>query len=649
MNSGTLQIQLSYQDPETRQDRRMTFTPPIAIGRVFQEMPNQLDGRRVSRLVLNQDRISRYHALIDLDLDQVVVIDQNSRNGIFVNGVRQTQTVLVTGDILQIGHYEITVKALPQPSIIQFNPNTGLPDPNSTPSPIRSGFPPSNFLDAQQVSLQELEQTGEFQPQIDEFDYAALGAGLGSYIWVDLLRIFGVKTHQIIALGTQAKPYAKYKQLCLNSQIPLHERLRSNSDSCPDNIWGWPSYALREAWHDFLQGKIGNVVRYLWQVFSEPILIETYTPRAGNVFDSIDREANRISWEQIYRYGSIRAIRKTADQRYAIAYSKGGGNYGFIVAKYLHLATGYPAIRFLPHLQNYRDQTQDLKSVVNAYEAHDHIYEHLRNQGGVVLIQGRGIVASRIIQKVDEIRCQTRQPIEIIHLMRRPLSKGHKYGFAQRSVQSNWEFQPFNWPKACWGGDLREQLEQANPEKRQEFMKVWGGTTTADRRDWQQITQAGIREKWYKIKFGMVERVEKKGDRIQCIYQELEAGQPQGVVTRDVDFIIDATGLDAEVKSTPLLKDLVEHHQLPILENGRLAVANDFELVEMQNGSGRMYAAGAITLGGPYAAVDSFLGLQYSALSTVDSLTKHKAPQLRYLKGLNSLSQWWKWINNQSP
>ena len=125
--------------------------------------------------------------------------------------------------------------------------------------------------------------------------------------------------------------------------------------------------------------------------------------------------------------------------------------------------------------------------------------------------------------------------------------------------------------------------------------------------------------------------------------------QPQGIVTRDVDFIIDATGLDAEVKSTPLLKDLVEHHQLPILENGRLAVANDFELVEMQNGSGRMYAAGAITLGGPYAAVDSFLGLQYSALSTVDSLTQHKAPQLRYLKGLNSLSQWWKWVNNQSP
>ncbi|MHC5732816.1 MAG: FHA domain-containing protein, partial [Nostoc sp.] len=86
---------------------------------------------------------------------------------------------------------------------------------------------------------------------VDESDYLAIGAGLGSFFWADLLRISGVRAEKIVALGLEAEPYARYKRLCLNSQIPLHERLRSNSDSCPDNIWGWPSYALREAWHDF--------------------------------------------------------------------------------------------------------------------------------------------------------------------------------------------------------------------------------------------------------------------------------------------------------------------------------------------------------------------------------------------------------------
>jgi len=87
-----------------------------------------------------------------------------------------------------------------------------------------------------------------------------------------------------------------------------------------------------------------------------------------------------------------------------------------------------------------------------------------------------------------------------------------------------------------------------------------------------------------------------------------------------------------------------------------LSVANDFELVEMRNSnitnqalSGRIYATGAITLGGPYAAVDSFLGLQYAALISLESLVSISAPGLNKLKGWRSLFQWFKWVNNQHP
>ncbi len=663
MNSAPLRIQLIWDDPTTGDRREPNLGVPIALGRDFNQMPAQIQGRPVSRMVLNSLEVSRFHVLIEQDSGGLVVIDQNSRNGTLINGVRQTRNALANGDTLQIGPYAITVSFAPRTqtsppsrnSKIFFNPDTELPDPNQPPPtpvvPVTRGaaagsasFPPAIFH-GQQVILQDLHATGL---PVEEVDYATIGAGLGSFVWVDFLRISGVNSGQIAALGIDPQPYSRYKQLCLSSQIPLHERLRSNSDSCPDNIWGWPSYALREAWHDLVRGQVGASLGYLWQVFSEPTFAQTYTPRAGNVFDSLDREAKRIGWEQMFRYGSVRSIRKTTDGRYAIAYSRtrsGRRDHAFLVARYVHIATGYPAIKFLPDLQAYREKTQDFQSVVNAYEPHDHVYEHLEQHGGTVMIRGRGIVASRIVQRVYEAR-QRNPQIRLVHLMRSPKPQGNKFGTSQRHVKHHYEFQPFNWPKACWGGELREMLEKADPQQRQRLIADWGGTTTADRRDWQRIVEAGLNQGWYKIEFGQVERVEHEKD---CIATYIQEKNFKGQMRLEADFIIDATGLDANVTANPLLNDLVTHYNLPINQLGRLSVSNDFELVEMRGLRGRMYAVGAITLGGPYAAVDSFLGLQYAALCAVDVIAETKAPGIRRLNLINSSLEWLKWVANQSP
>ncbi|WP_017653998.1 FHA domain-containing protein [Fortiea contorta] len=650
-----LQIQLSWDDPTTGERREPRLSAPIAFGREFALLPELIEGIRVSRLVLNSNQVSRYHALVKWEQDQLVVIDQDSVNGVFVNGQLQKRSVLVNGDTLQIGPYMMTVTfaaSVPTtpittpPSRILFNHNTNLPDPNLRPAPpvtpLGKNFPPPAFH-AERVAVQTLHAT---RLPVDEFDYLAIGAGLGSFIWADLLRISGVRVEKILALGLESDPYARYKRLCLSSQIPLHERLRSNSDSCPDNIWGWPSYAIREAWRDFGKGHLQSALKYLWQVFAEPTYAETYTPRAGDVFNSIDQEAKRIGWDRIYRYGRVRAIRKTDDGRYCVAYSRGPGDYAFAVARYLHLATGYPAIQFLPDLQAYREKYQDFKSVVNAYEAHDHVYEQLERQGGTVLIRGRGIVASRVVQRIYEARKKNRD-IRVLHLMRSPKPIGNKFQKAQRLVKNNYEFQPFNWPKACWGGELRVMLEKASPDERKSLLADWGGTTTADRHDWQWIVEQGVRENWYHTTFGDVLSVERDAQN-HTVTQIQEKGG-FGKMTLVADFIIDATGLDAKVEASPLLDDLVKHYKLPLNHLGRLVVANNFELVEMRNSQGQIYAAGAITLGGPYAAVDSFLGLQYAALVAVDGLAAIRAPGLHRLNALSSFGQWWKWVLNQSP
>lgn len=667
-----MEIQLSWEDP-TGELYQPLLNVPVAFGRDAGSIPTQEGGLQVSPIVLASGQVSRLHAIITFTNGQLAISDRSS-NGTLVNGQRihQSSQPLSSGDVFRIGPYEITVTIpstgntgigntteviLDQPattapfvapsSTIAFNPDTDIleaqfPRPQAaTPS---SSFPPACFR-AERVAISAVHATGL---PVEESDYVALGSGIGSFVWVDTIRCFGVRTEQIVVLGIENKPYGRYQRLCRNSQIPPYERLRSGSDSCPDNIWGFPAYAQREAFREFFSGQVGLAIKHLWQVFAEPALADTYTPKSGEVFASIDREAARIGWDKMWRYGRFRAIRKTEDGRYAIAYSRSTGDrpdYRILLTRYIHIAPGYPAIKFLPDLQEYREKYRDFKSVVNAYEEHEHVYEHLKRKGGSVIVRGRGIVASRIIQRLYEVR-QQNPNVSVIHLMRSPKPEGNKYGRSRRYVENQWEFQPFNWPKGTWGGSMKAQLEAANPTERYRLLTDWGGTTTANRQDWRRIVRQGLHEGWYTTTFGKVERVEQSGGRLVTYVDNSSFG---GQIKLNADFIIDSTGLDAKPSESPFLNDLVTHYNLPLNPFGRLHVANDFEIVEMRNDRSKMYAAGVMTLGGPYAPVDTFLGLQYAAQRAADGLAKAGAPKIRRLNGLGSVSQWIKWATNQTP
>jgi pSer/pThr/pTyr-binding forkhead associated (FHA) protein len=484
-----------------------------------------------------------------------------------------------------------------------------------------------------------------------ETTYLAVGGGIGSFVWTDHLRIYGVPADQIIAIGPEPAPMARYQRLCKNSQIPLYERLRSNSESCPDNIWGWPSYGLREIWHSMGRGDFGNAMHVAKHVFGEPVLTDTYTPRSGDVFQAVDREAFRIGWNRIWRQGRGLAIRKTDDGRYVVAYTqtneRGQSFQQFAVARYVHLAMGYPGIRILDDIQEYRERTRDYMHTVNAYEEHDQVYEHLLKHGGVVMVRGRGIVASRVIQRLYEVRKQNKNVV-IIHVHRSPVAVGHQDGRARRQVINHVELQPFNWPKACWTGAMRIELERADDLERDRLLNDWGGTTTADRKDWQRIAEFGLREGWYQIYFGEVRSLDRT-ERGQLLTQ-ISTGKPnQPELSLTTDFIIDCTGLTASLDINPFLKDMVDCYHLGLNPKGRLKVSNDFEVMGMSNGPGHVYANGVMTLGGPHAAVDSFLGLQYAALRAVEDLTRQHAPGLHALNPLRSFSQWMRWVSGSGP
>src|SRR5579859_3350979 len=110
--------------------------------------------------------------------------------------------------------------------------------------------------------------------------FVTIGGGIGSFVTVDYLRIAGVPTDRMRILSDIDFPWQTYEYLTRVSQIPRPERIRSDSASRPDNIWGFPSYALTEAWRD-------KSLAALRQVLVEPMWADFYTPRAGMVFEGL--------------------------------------------------------------------------------------------------------------------------------------------------------------------------------------------------------------------------------------------------------------------------------------------------------------------------------------------------------------------------
>jgi pSer/pThr/pTyr-binding forkhead associated (FHA) protein len=641
-----MQISLTWEEPATGERRAPALNTPIAIGREFSQLPIEIEGKRVSRIQLDDGQISRFHALIQEDNGQLIISDRNSSNGIQINDQPRLRHPLLPGDRIQLGSYTLTLMQVGPPSSsskILFNPITNIPDPHITApgqAITQNGFLPMIFQQPL-LTIADLEGTGL---AIEVVDYAAIGGGFGSFAWVDLLRIAGVRREQIAVLSPEKSVYGRYHQLCLNANVSGRERLRSSTEACPDNIWGFPGYGTREAMQKLARGQFVQGVKTFWQLLAEPMLDNSYGPTDEQVLRSVDREAARIGWKGMLRYALVQSVRKTSDGRYAILFNQ-GDQFAIILTTYVHLATGYPAVEFLPDLQDYRQKTKDFKQVVNAYENHDGIYEHLANKGGTVVLRGSGIIACRILQRIYQVRrANLEKEINVIHIWPEAKTQGQQYGATQRSVQHNYEFQALEWPKACWGGSYKMLLEATTPEQQAQLLTTWEGATIPQRRDWLKVLSGGIGKGWYRMVTGTVQSVSPN-----LAGSGLSLRLDNAAAPLKADYAIDATGLAGTVMDSPLLCDLVQQYQLPLNSRGQFVINSEFGLAQMTNDRGRLYAAGSITAGGHYGPVDSFLGLQYSALAAVCDLTDSDAPGLNPVQGLRSAMQWLRWLLNRSP
>lgn len=508
-------------------------------------------------------------------------------------------------------------------------------DPGSeTPSP--AGVP-DELVETEVWSDELIARHGL---SVEDVPLVSIGGGLGSLAMLDTLRIAGVPAAQLRTVTDLDSPEETYRLLAENSQIPPHERLRSDSQSVMDNIWGFPSYAIREAWRK-------KSFQPAWQVMSEPILSEFFTPQAGQVYESVHREAARIGWPTMRRDGYARLVRRRVGGGYFTLISSGAlGERSRTVtrSRFVHLAVGYLGIRLLRDLQEYRERSGDYRSVVNAYESHDHVYETALFRPTTVVVRGSGIVAARVLQRLFDDREKNDAPTRIVHLFRTYVDgpQGDSATF-RRPGGRGYAYQGFNFPKASWGGQLRDQLEAASPEERARLIDAFGGTNVPKRGVWQRQMDRGLAEGSYEQRVGEVTNVRNSpgGGLV------LEVGGNGNSYEVGADFVIDATGLVADIGQDRLIGDLLEHGGARRNPKGRLDVGNDFSVLGAESAPGKLYASGSITLGGPYAGVDSFLGLQYAALAIADDLAAEGF--CRKIGPGRSLSQWWRWVRGRSP
>lgn len=470
--------------------------------------------------------------------------------------------------------------------------------------------------------------------RVVDVPFVTVGGGPASFAVVDFLRTCGVPAEEIRVVSPQRLPYQNLRRLMGSSQILPDDPLRSDSMSRVDNLWGFPGYALEQA-------VARRTFRPLWRVLFEPLVTEYFNPSPRQVFQGMDREAERIGWSAMLAPGRARLVRRRAEGGwYCLVEPAGDTDRYLLCSRYVHLGTGYPALNFAPELCDYRNRYGEYFRVVNAYEPHEHVYQVLTRRSATVLLRGAGITASRILQRLLEDRAASGRDVRIMHLFRT-----HDEPPPRRPDHDGWHHQPFSFPKAAAAGQLRHRMLGMGDAERAEFIRALGGTTSPMRSQWQHQLRQGLADGVYRAYRGDVRELSpsaRGGVEARVDVETLPANTKV-----DVDFVIDCTGLRFSFAENPLLVDLMETGGVGRNRLGGLDVGRHCELRGTDDDRGKVYASGVIAQGGYLAPVDSFWGVTHAALLICDDLARQGF--CRRLGMGRSVSGWVRWLRGVAP
>jgi hypothetical protein len=184
-------------------------------------------------------------------------------------------------------------------------------------------------------------------------------------------------------------------------------------------------------------------------------------------------------------------------------------------------------------------------------------------------------------------------------------------------------------------------MRKLDGEARAKKYKDMGGTNTPRRRRWQRQLRDGRKGGYYRAVQGVVEKVTPGPDKMLT---SLVTGKTGAQEIRS-HYIIDCTGLEADISEHRVLADLLTYGGAERNPLGRLEVERHFEVKGTVSGDGALYASGATTLGGYFPGVDTFLGLQVAAQEIADDVARRG--WCKKIGPVRSTTQWLKWLFNR--
>ncbi len=486
--------------------------------------------------------------------------------------------------------------------------------------------------------------------EIKDVPFVAIGGGIGTFAMVDFLRVAGLPVESMTVVTPALRPYSNLESQLDNSQIPRDARIRSGSGDRMDSIWGWPGYGMEEAF------RRRNPLMLL-RLAAEPVLSEYYTPRASQLYDTMDREAARISWNRMVVAGMARVVRKRTEGGYFVVVdplSPGpGGSVAVLSARYVHLSLGVAAVRHFPGFEGGADPEQ-AKRAVNVYEAHEHVYEEIRRHpGSKVLVRGAASSSMEVLGRLIADRDSYGTAVEIFHLYH-SFFDGPKGPARFRIPGGNgFCYQPFTFAKGAFGGQLHRRYGalQSDAERIDLFTKL-ASTAIPKRKVWTSRIERGRREGWYHTVLGAAGCLESAdgGDGSGHVRAHVEplAGTGEAERVLEVDYVIDAAGVDIDLRKHSLLADLVDCGGARLNGLGQFAVDASFEIDSMHSGNGRLFASGFATLGNPYLIpMYSFWGYHYVAWAVHRKLAEDGF--VRRLGTGRSVAAWWRRMRMAEP
>ncbi len=525
---------------------------------------------------------------------------------------------------------------------------------------VKASRVPSLTADLASSCVWDDNMVADSQLRQRDVSFVTIGGGIGSFALVDTLRIAGVSAENISVIGPFANAYESLKSLLINSQIPDSHRIRSGSSDRMDNIWGWPGYGMAEAF------RRKNPL-LLMHLAAEPVLCEYYTPRASDVYASMDREAERISWHQMFTPGKVPLVRKRREGGYFVVVvppdnadstsDVSDSKLEIIRARYVHLSLGAAGLRILPDLESYRAITGDMNHVVNVYEPHEHVYRALiERPGSSVLVRGAATSAMEVIGRLIHDRNSHDSKVVIYHLLHHYVKEPKGSPMWRIPGGNGFAYQAFTFTKGAYGGQLQDRWRSLrSDEDRTRLLGLLASTAIPKRRQWLRELARGTSEGWYKMLAGSAAGLQ-KGDNEKIVAtidhntadHHDDHGSENAASTLEVDYVIDCTGVTVDVRDHEVLADLIDCGGAGLNAIGQLAVNRSFEVEGAYSGNGKVFTTGFSALGNPYVVpMYSFWGYQYCALTIANSLANEGF--CNRINTRRSIGGWWRLVRNRTP